>query len=493
MFIIEALYTVAALMLAIYGFNALLLALVAILRPARLEAPPKPDTWPGVTVQLPIYNEIHVVTRLLHAVAHFDYPRDRLEIQVLDDSDDETARVVHTTVQHLRRLGMNIHHVRRAHRHGYKAGALDHGLRSSQGELIAIFDADFVPPPDWLRRTVPYLVHDPRLGFVQTRWEHLNADTSPITLAQTLALDGHFAVEQVGRQALGWPLTFNGSAGLWRRSCIEGSGGWHDDTVCEDLDLAYRAQLAGWKGKVVPHIAAAGEVPPLIDAFRRQQSRWATGSMQALRKHARSLLRTSALRLDARIQGLLHLSNYLVHPLMVMLLVLTLPLMLMEHPLDWPMAYLSLAGLGPPLAYAVAQWRLRGHGRRLIALPMLVFLGIGIAWAGTRAVWRGLTSRRTPFERTPKFRLEGEDNTWPGKRYGEETHAFTWGEWVLAVYALAAAAIAWHKGNVFAVPFLLLYATSFLTVAVGVWWQARQHRKARLRALSRPSPHGFSP
>ncbi len=493
MFIIEILYTVAAFMLAVYGFNTLLLALVALARPFRSESPPPPAVWPKVTVQLPVYNEIHVVARLLHAVANFDYPRDRLEIQVLDDSDDETARVVHTTVLHLQRMGVNIHHVRRARRHGYKAGALEYGLHRAQGEFIAIFDADFVPTPDWLRRTVPHLIQDPGLGFVQTRWEHLNAYTSGITLAQTLALDGHFAVEQVGRQALGWPLTFNGSAGLWRRTCIEESGGWHDDTLCEDLDLAYRAQMRGWRGKVVPHIAAAGEVPPLISAFQRQQSRWATGSMQVLRKHARHLLRKSPIRWDGRVQGLLHLSNYLVHPLMVLLLVLTLPMMLREHALAWPVAYLSLAGLGPPLSYALAQWRLHGHVRRLVALPLLVFLGIGIAWAGTRAVWRGLTSQRIPFERTPKFRLEEGDDTWLGKRYGEEAHPFTWGEWVLAVYALLTAVVAWHRGNLFALPFLLLYAISFLTVALGGWWQARQHRKARLRALSRPSPHGFSP
>ncbi len=485
MVLLDVLYTVAALTLALYGLNTLFLALVYLKRRPQVPSSPPVAEWPRVTVQLPIYNELHVATRLLYAVARFDYPRDRLEIQVLDDSDDETAAALQRAVAHLRREGIDVHYLRRPRREGYKAGALAYGLARAQGEFIALFDADFVPPPDWLRRTVPYLIHAPDVGFVQTRWEHLNATASAITLAQSLALDGHFGVEQPARQTLGWPITFNGSAGLWRRSCIEESGGWHDDTVCEDLDLAYRAQIKGWRGMVIPDIAVAGEIPPLVEAFRRQQARWATGSIQVLRKHAWAVLRSSHLSLTARLQGLLHMSNYAVHPLMVLLLLLTLPMMLAHRTVAWPLAYLSLAGLGPPVTYALAQWRLRGNVWRLVALPVTVFLGLGIAWAGTQAVWQGLVARHTPFRRTPKFRLEGNDNGWSGKPYGDEAQGPAIGEWLLAGYALLAAVVAWHMGNVYAVPFMLLYAGSFLTVAGGVWWQTRQQRKARVRALSR--------
>lgn len=486
MALVEDFYIAVAVLLALYGFNTLMLALLSLWKWPRAMESPTPSEWPYVTVQLPIYNELHVAPRLLHAVARFDYPRDRLEIQVLDDSDDETAMILQREVARFRREGVNVHYLRRGHREGYKAGALAYGLARARGDFIALFDADFVPQPDWLRRTVPYLLHCPNLGFVQTRWEHLNGNASPITLAQSLALDGHFAVEQPARQALGWPVTFNGSAGLWRRACIEESGGWQGDTLCEDLDLAYRAQMHGWQGMVLPHVSVAGEVPPLVEGFRRQQARWATGSIQVLRKHARRLLRVSTLRPDARLQGLLHMSNYLVHPLMVLLLLLTLPLIVAHRKVAWPLTYLSLAALGPPLAYALAQWRLRRHLRRLVALPIIVFLGLGIAWEGTRAVVRGMFSGAVPFERTPKFRLEGGNNGWQGKRYDEVARRHAFGEWVLALYAMVTAGIAWREGNVYAVPFLLLYAMSFLTVAGGIWWQARQQRKARPRRLSRP-------
>ena len=485
--LVEILYTAVVVALAFYGLNALWLTLVALWKRPQRSTPLPVAEWPRVTVQLPIYNELHVATRLLRAVARFDYPRERLEIQVLDDSDDETSLLLQRAVTRLRQQGVDVHYVRRARRDGYKAGALAYGLARARGDLIALFDADFVPPADWLRRTVAYLVHNPRLGFVQTRWEHLNASASPITLAQSLALDGHFAVEQAARQALGWPVTFNGSAGVWRRACIEESGGWQADTLCEDLDLAYRAQMRGWQGRVLLDVAAAGEIPPLVSAFRRQQARWATGSIQSLRKHALDLLRASHLPWMARIQGIVHMSSYMVHPLMIALLLLT-PLMIFAHrQTAWPLTYLSVAGLGPPLAYALAQLRLRGHLRRFVALPLMIFLGLGIAWEGTRAVWRGFRSRETPFERTPKFRLEGADNGWQGKRYGELAHRYTVGEWIFGLYALIMAVVAWREGHLGAVPFMALYALSFLTVAITSGWQARQQRKARLRALSHPA------
>ena len=487
--LIVVLYTAAALALALYGFNTLFLALFYLWRrPSDAPMPTPPQVWPHVTVQLPIYNEVHVATRVIRAAARLDYPPDRLEIQVLDDSDDETTAMVARQVRELRRLGVQVHHIRRPERQGYKAGALAYGLAHARGEFIAIFDADFVPPRDWLKRTVPHLLAEPSLGFVQTRWEHLNAWASSITLAQSLALDGHFAVEQPARAALGWPIAFNGSAGIWRRACIEASGNWQADTVCEDLDLSYRAQLAGWRGRVLTDTAVPGEIPPLVAAFRRQQARWATGSVQTLRKHARALLRASHLSWPARLEGLIHLSNYFVHPLMVLLFLLTIVLIWTERTVYWPLTYLSLASLGPPLAYTLAQWRLRGNLRRLRALPLLVFLGLGIAWHSTRAVVRGLRANHTPFERTPKFRLVGRANRWQGKRYGEGLRSIPLAELVLSLAALITAGVAWSRGSVHAVPFLLLYAVSFGTVAVGMLWEMWRQRHAPRPSLPAGAP-----
>lgn len=476
-------YTAAALALAFYGGNSLFLALVHMLtRPRDPAVPDPPENWPRVTVQVPIYNEVHVAPRIIRAVAALDYPRECLEIQVLDDSDDDTTQVVFQVIRRLQDRGVHIEHIRRPSRVGYKAGALAYGLTRAKGEFVAIFDADFVPPPDWLRRTVPYLLAHPELGFVQTRWEHLNAQASPVTLAQTLALDGHFGVEQPARARIGWPVVFNGSAGLWRRQCIEESGGWQADTVCEDLDLSYRALMEGWRGLVLTGVTAAGEVPPSIVAFRRQQARWATGSVQTLRKLTRSWIR-APLPWHARLEGLLHMSNYLVHPFMLVLFLLTLPMLFIHEHFLWPLTYLSLASVGPPLVYMWAQWRLRGHGRRLRALPLLAFLGLGISWAGTKAVWQGIRRRSTPFVRTPKFRLEGRDNGWRGKRYDGEHQDMPWGELILAGYALLTLGVALQMGNWWAVPFVLLYTAGFLTVGGGVLWERGWRRTRSIRVL----------
>jgi len=474
--IVSVLYTLVALALAVYGLNALVLVLLYLWRrPTDPPLPPQPATWPYVTVQIPVYNEVYVADRVIRAAARLDYPRERLEIQVLDDSDDETSEVIANLVTRLQQAGVHITHVRRARRTGYKAGALAYGLARARGELIAVFDADFVPPRDWLKRTVPYLVATPQLGFVQTRWEHLNAYASSLTLAQTLALDGHFAIEQAARQAVRWPLTFNGSAGVWRRQCIEESGNWQIDTLCEDLDLAYRAQLAGWEGLVLVDVAVPGEVPPVVAAFRQQQARWAMGSIQTLRKLGLRLVRASHLSWLARWQGLVHLSNYLVHPLLLLLLLLT-PLILMTHPpMSAVLTYLGLSGLGPPLVYVMAQWRLRRSARRVVALPVLIALGLGIAWTSTRAILAALRGRRAPFLRTPKFRCVGRANHWHDKKYSRNVWQVPIGEMLWGLYALIVGLWAWYHGHGYAFLFLMLYALSFGFVAWMILYQQYQH------------------
>ncbi|MDH7485261.1 MAG: glycosyltransferase [Anaerolineae bacterium] len=494
-------YVVAALLLALYGANSLLLTAVYWRVRQRQPAEPPLSRLPGVTVQLPIYNEVHVVERLIDAVAQLDYPPECLQIQVLDDSSDETTALARARVEFHRARGVNIALLRRQGREGYKAGALAHGLRYATGELIALFDADFVPAPDFLRRTVPYFLADPGLGFLQTRWGHLNADYSPLTRAQALALDGHFVVEQTARQRSGWFMNFNGTAGLWRRACIEESGGWSADTLSEDLDLSYRAQVRGWRAAYLPQVVAPAEVPPQLAAFKRQQFRWAKGSIQCLRKLAGEVWRSSR-SLAARLEGLVHLSGYLAHPLMVLMLLSTLPLLLSGARLSWPLAYLSLASLGPPLLYAVGQRALYPNWwRRYSHLPLLVLLGSGIALSNSVAIVEGLLGRENRFRRTPKFRLEGKNGQWQGQRYALRLDWMVLGELLLALYAALTIAVAWTRGHTWAIPFLCLYLGGFgLMAIVGLWqaiasaFPARAARKAT-PLVQRPagSPLAASP
>jgi cellulose synthase/poly-beta-1,6-N-acetylglucosamine synthase-like glycosyltransferase len=339
------------------------------------------------------------------------------------------------------------------------------GLAHTQAEFVAVFDADFQPRPDFLRRTIPHLLADPGIGMVQTRWSHLNQDYSPLTHAQALALDGHFVVEQTGRNRAGLLINFNGSGGVWRRACIEGAGGWQADTMTEDMDLSYRAQLTGWRSLYLPDVDAPAELPPQMEAFKRQQARWAQGSIQCLRKLGGPILR-SQLSLPQKAMALIHISSYLTHPLMVILLLVSLPFLLLGgHGSIW-FAWLGLASLGPPLLYAVAQAALyRDWGRRMTYFPVLATLGAGISWSTSRAVWQGLTRWGGTFRRTPKFRIEGRAGDWAGSRYRLQPDWAAVGEAALLLYALAAIAVAAARGSYGAIPFLLLYAVGFGLVA----------------------------
>ncbi len=493
--VLRWLYALAACGLALYGIHTLWMTWSLWRGERRPRPAPGPVAeWPVVTVQIPLYNERHVAQRLIDACARLDYPPDRLQIQVLDDSTDVTRQVVARRVAHWRRRGVDIHHLHRQQRTGYKAGALAAGLAQARGELLAIFDADFLPPPDFLRQVVPHFLgpHNRDVGFVQARWGHLNATYSLLTRSQALALDGHFVVEQAGRQAAGYPLGFNGSAGIWRRACIEDPrvGGWHADTLCEDLDLSYRAQLAGWRPRYLDHVEAPAEIPPQLLAFKRQQFRWAKGSIQTLRKLASRVWR-APWPLAARLAGLFHLGNYLVHPLLLAMLGISLPLLWWDvHPF-WPLTYLSLVSIGPPLLYAVAQRRLhpRGWLRRWAYLPVLTLLGTGICLSNSLAVLQALLGREGPFQRTPKFRVESPEDGWQGSAYALSVGPVWLGESALLVYAILAAWIAWGHGNLWAIPFLLLYAGGFALVAGLGLWEGLQARGRRPRRVSeRPGP-----
>jgi hypothetical protein len=311
----------------------------------------------------------------------------------------------------------------------------------------------------------------PQAGFVQTRWAHLNASYSWLTRAQALALDGHFVVEQTVRQGNGCFFGFNGSAGVWRRDCITQAGGWQADTLCEDLDLSYRAQLQGWQGLYLSEVSAPAEIPPQLAAFKRQQSRWAVGSIQTLRKLGWQVGRAERPVL-VRVEGLLHLSAYLSHPFMLLLLFLTLPLLWLgngiENPLRWLLAYLGLASAGPPLLFAVAQYTLYPQGWlwRMAALPILMLLGTGIALENTLAIGRGLRGRPTAFLRTPKFHVETSQDQWRDRPYALPLSGIVVGELLLAGYALLTVVAAVARGHLYAVPFLLLFVGGFGLVAV---------------------------
>jgi cellulose synthase/poly-beta-1,6-N-acetylglucosamine synthase-like glycosyltransferase len=498
--VLSIIYLVAALLVALYGGNALLLAALYVRHRSEGPAQPsEPETWPVVTVQLPVYNELYVVKRLIDAVARLDYPRQRLQVQVLDDSTDETTRLARARVAHHRSRGLEIQLVHRPDRTGFKAGALAHGLKTARGELIAIFDADFVPPPDFLKRTVPHLVAEPRLGFVQTRWGYLNPGYSALTRAQTIALDGHFVVEHLGRNRSGLMMNFNGTAGVWRREAIETAGGWQSDTLTEDVDLSFRAQLAGWQALYLPDVEAPAELPPQMAAFKRQQERWATGAAQCLVKLAGSLVRGTVpslaekgpnppLHRPARLEGLLHLSVWIAHPMSLVLLLLTLPMLLGQIPLTFNLTIFWLVALGPVFAYALSQRHLYPDWkRRMLYMPVLALLGTGLALSNTLAIGRGLLRRGQPFRRTPKFRVVHNGDRWLGNRYVLPFQWVTLGELALAGYALVTIAVALIVGNYLAVPFLLLYLGGYGYMALYGLWDAWANRQARPNPRHRPA------
>ncbi len=476
--VLALVYCLAASFLTIYGFNILLTAWFYWRKRDVTLPTPALTTTPRVTVQLPIYDELYVVERLIDATCALDYPRDCLQIQVLDDSDDETTTIAQARVDYHRRRGVEIALVRRADRTGFKAGALAAGMLSATGEFIAIFDADFVPTQDFLRNTIPHFLAQPNLGLAQARWGHLNTNYSLLTQAEALALDGHFIVEQTARARNGLFFNFNGTAGVWRRACIESAGGWQGDTLSEDLDLSYRAQMRGWQFVYLPDVIAPAELPPQIHAYKRQQFRWAKGSTQVLLKLGGAVLTLPNVSLFKRIEGLLHLSGYVMNPLMLVLLLTLIPLMTFNIHLPDVMLFCSLAMLGPAAIYALSQraqypdWlsRFRYFGA-------LLLLGTGIALSNSLAVLEAFTRRGNTFRRTPKFCVENENDAWNTKRY---TLPFSWealGELALAGYAALGTVIAWQHHLVWTMPFLILYAISFAYVGGLSLWHARPVRK----------------
>jgi cellulose synthase/poly-beta-1,6-N-acetylglucosamine synthase-like glycosyltransferase len=470
--VLEALYVVSAAALYLYGLNAYVL--IAIhwwnrQRAATPAAPAPPLAWPSVTVQLPLFNERYVARRLLETVGRLDYPPDRLEIQVLDDSTDATSVIVAEAVRQLRQRGLTVVHLDRRERTGFKAGALAAGLKEARGEFVAIFDADAVPPSDFLRTTLAHFT-DARVAVVQTRWEHLNRDFSLLTMAQSLGIDGHFGVEQSARSWGKLLLNFNGTAGVWRKAAIEDAGGWTHDTLTEDLDLSYRAQLRGWRIVYRPDLVCPAELPVLITGFKSQQRRWAKGSIQTALKLLPALAR-APLSPWVKYQAFIHLTYYTIHPALLVGVLLSAPLLGVTEVhaggnLLLPVTLaLTLGLLGPAVQLLYAQHVVDPRWRRHVwRLPTIMIIGTGLAWSTSVAVLDAVCRRDLEFVRTPKFGIGPAGGDWRGKAYAGRR---PWGGVVELALGLYCAWSTWLFGSHAswaATPFLALYATGFVTV-----------------------------
>jgi cellulose synthase/poly-beta-1,6-N-acetylglucosamine synthase-like glycosyltransferase len=421
------------------------------------------EELPRITVQLPLFNEMYVVERLLKAVTEIDYPRDRLEIQVLDDSTDETIKLTESIVEGYKRAGFDIHYIHRTDRTGFKAGALAEGLKSAKGELVAIFDADFVPKPDCLRKLVDFFT-DPLVGCTQMRWSHINGGYNLLTRLQTIMLDGHFVVEQTVRNRTGGFFNFNGTAGIWRRKAIEMSGGWQHDTLTEDTDLSFRAQLMGWRFVYLLDEDAPSEIPVEINAFKAQQRRWAKGVMQVGLKLFRRIW-AAPLPLRVKLEMFFRLTGNISYPLMILVSLLQFPLLLVRynqgfyHLMAFDMPLLFFSTISVLLFYGTGVWYLdKRRGFRLLHLPLVMGLGIGLAFSNARAVIEALIGYRTEFVRTPKYRVEEQaDETWKRKKYKRKHGLLPLLELAFSVYFLLAIMYAVRMQLWGTIPFLSLF------------------------------------
>ena len=473
------LYFIVLILLAIYGAHRYLMVYLYY-KYKRRNQPPEAQTlqppYPMMTVQLPVYNEQYVVTRLIDAICALDYPQDRLEIQVLDDSTDETVDISARRVAFYQERGFDIHHLCRANRIGFKAGALREGLERAQGEFVAIFDADFIPSPDILKRVLPGF-SEPDIGMIQTRWGYLNRDHSLLTQVQAMMLDGHFIMEHGARSGSGRLFNFNGTAGVWRRRCIDEAGGWQHDTLTEDLDLSYRAQLGGQRFLFLEEVVCPSELPVEMNAFKAQQRRWAKGSMQTARKLLPTVLRSN-LPLKAKIESVFHLTNNLAYLLMVLLSILMFPSIVIRVQVGWmssfwiDLPFLLAATVSISFFYLCAQreiapntWR-----RRIVFLPFLMSIRIGICVNNAKAVIEALLGHWTEFQRTPKYGVEGKDERWRRASYRSQR---TWlpalellfaGHFGLLIYYAAVNRI------YSSIAFLLLFFLGFLYVGLASIW-----------------------
>jgi cellulose synthase/poly-beta-1,6-N-acetylglucosamine synthase-like glycosyltransferase len=465
----------AAMLTFILGYSFVQLSLVLKYRRAqknlRVE-PPAPDNWPSVTIQLPVYNEQYVIERLIDATAAIDYPAERLEIQVIDDGNDASVELAVQRIAFWSAKGVNIKHVRRSDRKGYKAGALAYALDLAQGEFTAIFDADFVPTRDFLKRTIPHFI-DQKVGMVQTRWKHLNQDYSLLTRLQAFGLDAHFTVEQVGRNEGNHFMNFNGTGGVWRKSCIRDAGGWQHDTITEDLDLSYRAQLRGWQFIYLEGVGSPAELPAEMNALKNQQFRWTKGAAECAVKNLPAVLRNKELSGATRLHAMFHLLNSSVFLSILGAAVLSIPVLLIkehgsQHPLLFNLAAVFLLGL---LILTFFYWTSNQRTGRslkqfLFEFPLFLAVSLGLSLHNSIAVVEGLLGRKTPFVRTPKFAISTQQGTWKDKVYrARKAHPLTLVEAALGLYFLAGLVYGIVVEEYGLVPFHVMLSFGFLYVA----------------------------
>src|SRR4029079_14096126 len=469
--IILVLYFFVLSILAIYGWHRYYL--LYLYRKNRDKVPPalpplSPAEMPRVTIQLPIYNEMYVADRLIDAVCEIDYPRELLEIQVLDDSTDETTEIAELAVRRHAARGFDITYLHRVDRRGYKAGALEAGLKVAKANFIAIFDADFVPSKDFLRQTLPHFT-DAKVGMVQARWGHINQDYSLLTKIQAILLDAHFVLEHGGRNRAGCFFNFNGTAGVWRRTAIEDAGGWQHDTLTEDLDLSYRAQLLGWRFVFLPDLVSPAEVPVEMNSFKSQQHRWAKGSIQTCMKLLPRILRSKQ-PFGVKAEAFFHLSANFNYLLMSLLSILMFPAMYVRYNMGWTEMLLidiplfAAATLSVCHFYIVSQRELYPDSwkSRLKYLPFLMSIGIGLCVNNTRAVLEALFRKESEFARTPKYGIERDSDEWAGKKYHQTVGVQSIIELALGFYFTGTVFYALINQIYGSLPFLMLFQVGFL-------------------------------
>jgi cellulose synthase/poly-beta-1,6-N-acetylglucosamine synthase-like glycosyltransferase len=462
-------YFFVLVILGVYGWHRYYLVYSYMKNRDRVPGPP--PAWDGplppVTIQLPLYNEMYVVDRLLQATVSIEYPKELLEIQVLDDSTDETVEVARAACDRLAAQGFDVKHIHRTDRSGFKAGALEAGLKVARGEFVAIFDADFIPSPDFLLRTVPYF-KDQKVALVQARWGHVNGDYSLLTKVQAILLDAHFVLEHGGRNRAGHFFNFNGTAGIWRREVIPAAGGWQHDTLTEDLDLSYRTQLLGWKFIFLPGLVAPAEVPVEMNAFKSQQHRWAKGSIQVCLKLLPRILQSDQ-PFGVKAEAFMHLTANFNYLLMSALSILMFPAMVIRYNMGWyemllidvPLFFAATASVAN--FYVVSQRELYPDWKaRLRYIPFLMAVGIGLAVNNTRAVVEALVHHETAFARTPKYGIERGSDQWVGKKYMQAVAVQPFIEIALGLYFTATVFYALANGIYGTLPFLVLFQAGFL-------------------------------
>jgi cellulose synthase/poly-beta-1,6-N-acetylglucosamine synthase-like glycosyltransferase len=432
--------------------------------------PPKHfDELPRVTIQLPMFNEQFVVDRLVEAVCGMDYPRDKIDIQVLDDSTDESQDVARQVVERYAAMGQPITYIHRTNRNGFKAGALDEGLRTAKGEFVAIFDADFVPPKDWIMRVIHHFA-EPDVGMVQTRWGHLNRNYSMLTQIEAILLDAHFIIEHGSRVRTGEYFNFNGTAGMWRRQAISDGGGWQHDTLTEDTDLSYRSQMAGWRFKYLPEVECPSELPIEMTAFKTQQARWAKGLIQVSIKLLPGILK-SDLPLKQKIEAVHHLTANMSYPLMVVMTALLIPSMICRFYqgwfqmllIDFPLFTASTLSIAVFYLYSERELFPKTWKKSILYMPILMALGIGLTVTNSKAVMEALLGIKSGFVRTPKYRVAKKGEKSHAAKYRKRLKLAPWIELALGTYFFLAIVYTFMNQNYFTAPFLILFV-------VGYWY-----------------------